>query len=240
MSINERIEEIINIYFSGNKSAFAKKVGVSTSVIENIVGKRKSNPSFDVAVKIYSAFDDLNPEWLFKGEGTMKYKRVVVDNNNLSSTPDTQVDFEPEFYKISRPLIRLGNEHMGKPNAFTNAIASGDCESVVIPFINDYDFSLIAHGQSMVNEESQSLSIPENSLIACKLLGNPSHIYWGELYALATTNGYVIKKIQKSSKEGFVTCASFNKLGKYKNFDLPVNEIMEWALVVGIGSFKEL
>jgi hypothetical protein len=38
MNINERIENIIKDHYSGNKRSFAKAVGVSATVIENIVG----------------------------------------------------------------------------------------------------------------------------------------------------------------------------------------------------------
>lgn len=161
-----------------------------------------------------------------------RFEQVDYSSDNLNEN-------EPVFFKVARPLIRLGNENMGKPDAFSKAISSGECESVVIPFVNDFDFALIAHGQSVVNEEDQNLSIPERSLVACKILKNSSHIAWGQVYALATTNGYVIKKVQRSSKEGYITCASFNKKGKFKHYDLSVNEIMEWALVIGTGSFRE-
>lgn len=41
--INERMMELINEVSKGNKRAFSKLVGVTPTVIENIVGTRKGN-----------------------------------------------------------------------------------------------------------------------------------------------------------------------------------------------------
>lgn len=71
MSINDRIQEIIDSLYSGNKRAFSLAIGVSPSVIENIVGKRKSNPSFDVTNKIINSIENINIEWLMTGNGKM-------------------------------------------------------------------------------------------------------------------------------------------------------------------------
>ena len=52
MSINERFEQVIKTLYRGNKRAFAQAIGVSATVIENVVGSRKGKPSYDVLVKI--------------------------------------------------------------------------------------------------------------------------------------------------------------------------------------------
>ena len=41
MTINERFEAIIQVLFAGNKRAFALHVGISPTVVENVVGTRK-------------------------------------------------------------------------------------------------------------------------------------------------------------------------------------------------------
>lgn len=70
MSVNERFEDIIRGLFGGNKAAFAKTIGVSATVIENIVGTRKGNPSYGVIEKV-CANANINPSWLVLGEGSM-------------------------------------------------------------------------------------------------------------------------------------------------------------------------
>lgn len=67
MTINERFEWIIKILFKGNKRAFAKAVGISPTVVENVVGARKGKPSYDVLLKV-CANANISAEWLFFGE----------------------------------------------------------------------------------------------------------------------------------------------------------------------------
>lgn len=73
MSVNERVAEVIKTKFGGNKRAFAQQIGVSATVVENIVGKRQGKPSFDVAVAI-CANANISAEWLLTGEGEMARK----------------------------------------------------------------------------------------------------------------------------------------------------------------------
>lgn len=68
MTINERFNKIIKALFGGNKSAFANAIGVTPSVIDNIVGKRQGNPSFEVLEKV-SAIAEINLDWLIADRG---------------------------------------------------------------------------------------------------------------------------------------------------------------------------
>ena len=70
MTINERFQTIIDIMFGGNKRAFAIHVGVSPTVVENVVGTRKGKPSFDFLYKV-CANANISAEWLLMGKGEM-------------------------------------------------------------------------------------------------------------------------------------------------------------------------
>ena len=65
-----------------------------------------------------------------------------------------------------------------------------------------------------------------------------SHVRWGEVYALATYDGIMIKKVEESEQEGYIRCVPFNKEEGFKPYDVPINEIHDWALVVGVVSVK--
>jgi DNA-binding XRE family transcriptional regulator len=79
MSIKNRTNELISLFSHGNKKVFAETVGVSPTVIENIVGRREGNPSFEVVRKILCAFENLNPEWLINGTPPMLKAKNVDD-----------------------------------------------------------------------------------------------------------------------------------------------------------------
>ena len=70
MTINERFDTIIKILFAGNKRAFAIHVGVSPTVVENVVGTRQGKPSFDFLVKV-CANANISAEWLLLETGEM-------------------------------------------------------------------------------------------------------------------------------------------------------------------------
>lgn len=81
--INDRIEALIEHFCNGNKSLFAQKIGVRPSVIGNITGERKGNPSFEVVQKILNAFASINPDWLILDKGSML--RSFDDNTSPST-----------------------------------------------------------------------------------------------------------------------------------------------------------
>ena len=63
---SERIECIINAYFNGNKSRFAKLLGVKPQTINTWI----TRGTFDIE-RVYTCCTQLNPHWLLTGEGEM-------------------------------------------------------------------------------------------------------------------------------------------------------------------------
>jgi transcriptional regulator with XRE-family HTH domain len=59
----------MDITTNGNQRAFARNVNVSVNTIRDIIGPRRSNPSFTILKKIIDAFPHLNIQWLMKEEG---------------------------------------------------------------------------------------------------------------------------------------------------------------------------
>ena len=52
MNIQERIQEVIDTLYNGNKRLFANSVGISPTTLENVVGARQGNPSYLLLYKI--------------------------------------------------------------------------------------------------------------------------------------------------------------------------------------------
>lgn len=104
MTINERFEIIIRILCNGNKRAFAKAVGISPTVVENIVGTRKGKPSYDVLVKVCSNAN-ISAEWLLLGIGD-KFTDAFEFRKSLhiSSKDVPDSDFEAENKEYEREL----------------------------------------------------------------------------------------------------------------------------------------
>jgi transcriptional regulator with XRE-family HTH domain len=67
-TFNDRLKELINLLkLSGN--AFAKKLNVSPSAINTVIGPRQSKPSTDLLEKIGEAYPRVNMDWLIIGRG---------------------------------------------------------------------------------------------------------------------------------------------------------------------------
>jgi hypothetical protein len=70
-SIQQRLETMIQVFASGNKSAFGRKSGVQSGVLAGLIGGRMNNPSFSVLQKLLTSFPQIREEWLLLGKGVM-------------------------------------------------------------------------------------------------------------------------------------------------------------------------
>lgn len=110
MSINERFSQIITALFSSNKSAFASAIGVTPSVVDNLVGKRHGKPSFDVVEKV-SALAEININWLLTGEGEM-LKEMQNNNNGVlingsnTNSPINNKHYYSDALQIQNELLQ--------------------------------------------------------------------------------------------------------------------------------------
>ena len=208
MTINERFLKIIKVLYGGNKSAFANAIGVTPSVVENIVGKRQGKPSFDVLEKT-SAIAEINITWLVTGHGEM-FKPVT-----------DEVETEEEVER--KPRIPI-DAAAGALSSLSEAVMEDDCEMrPVISNLPDYDFTIGVKGDSM-QPEFQS-----GDEVACRFIDKSTFIQWGKPHVLDTNEGVVLKRIY--NRKDSILCRSDNPA--YEDFEIPKEDILCIALVVG-------
>lgn len=160
MTINERFETIIEVLFRGNKRAFAKAVGISPTVVENVVGARQGKPSYDVIEKV-CANANISAEWLIMGKGNLVTDMFEIrkplrlssklddedetDNNNK----DTDItDISDQEEHIAHHTSENSNEGIpliplsAMAGAFTGdtSVMEYECERYVIPAFKGADF----------------------------------------------------------------------------------------------------
>lgn len=112
-----------------------------------------------------------------------------------------------------------GAEQMTKANAVGVMAVPGVPIGEGTPYIQ-------VRGSSMVNRRDPAHSIPEGAWIGIQP-SQSSVIRWGEVYAVMTTDGPVVKKLMPSEREGYITCVSFNEEDGYLPYELPTNEIIQ-------------
>ena len=78
-TINGRIREII-LSAGITDSAFAKRIGVTQSVIASMF-QRGTEPSAKVLTSILLTYEDISAQWLLRGKGQMLLSEVTPDPN---------------------------------------------------------------------------------------------------------------------------------------------------------------
>jgi transcriptional regulator with XRE-family HTH domain len=123
-TINGRIREII-LSAGITDSAFAKRIGVTQSVIASMF-QRGTEPSAKVLTSILLTYEDISAEWLLRGKGQMLLSEVTPDPNieritrlvdtiaTLQGTINEQMKtiqlFTEENQKLKGELAMLKNE----------------------------------------------------------------------------------------------------------------------------------
>lgn len=209
MPINERFDQIIGTLFKGNKSAFANAIGVTPSVVDNIVGKRQGKPSFDVVEKV-SALAEINIDWLITGKGDM-----LKSSKGIKPTKDG----------TGIPLIPV--EAMAGCFTGSQTILLQECDHYVVPAFKNADFLIYVRGDSM---QPRYFS---GDMVACKML-SPTDLFfqWGKVYVLDTDQGALIKKVEQGTDDETITLVSENE--NYKPFQIPRRAVYHIAIVMGL------
>jgi hypothetical protein len=207
-----------------SKYALSKMIdGFSESKLTHI-GTGKYEPSKKIMDSFFSVYPD--------------YKNFVLlgdESSTATKTPEQPTAQQGEHLIFpAKPYIDSNYAACSKPAGFSVCVKAEDCETLSIPFFKDYDFSIVASGDSMVNRRDVDKSIKSGDLVACKIVKSRTHVRYGEVYALSTLDGFTIKQVVPSDQENCIKCVSFNTEDNYYPFDLPVEEIYDWAFVVGI------
>lgn len=177
----------------------------------NQARKGKSDLGDKTIAKLLIKYQDLNRVWLLTGEGDM-----------LNNGTPSQSTYEEK----SLPLIPI--------DAMAGALSGNDlsfmeyeCERYIVPILKGADFLIRLQGDSMIPK------YVSGDIVACQRVPlDRLWFQWGHTYVIDTRQGALVKRIEPSDKEGFISIHSENPL--YKPFDLPTDEVNGVALVKGI------
>lgn len=260
MNINERFETIIKVLFGGNKRAFANAVGISPTVVENVVGARRGKPSFDVLEKV-CANANISAEWLVLGNGDLITDMINIRKDlTLSSTfpvgeGDTNCETVGEREMITT-FKTSSTDVLNKPKAIpfaeaarnglnpiplvsTKVAAGFGCADFNIEEDDIKDYYVIpkfknCHVDFMIEITGLSMYPRYNSgdVIACTVLHETKFIQWNKCHVIATREqGMLVKRIMPGEDKEHLRVISDNK--DYPPFEIPVDEITGLAVVIG-------
>lgn len=106
-TINDRMQQIADVFYGGNKAAFAKAIGIAPTSITNYIGKqRASKPSSDLLEKIVNSLD-VDAMWLLTGKGEMKRRSIDILETEIAN-------LKAEIYRLEMIKGENGNSRLYK------------------------------------------------------------------------------------------------------------------------------
>ena len=190
------------------------KVTLDSGISVGTLGKSRKEGK-DITPKtaemILEVYPELNRVWLMTGEGEM-----------LGTKKPT--DF------VSYPLLDVSRAECGKAFGIASTVRVTELPYISIPGVPvDTEFFVQASGHSMINKQNPELSIPTGALVGLAKI-TTRVIRWGEVYALSTADGVMIKRVFESEDKNLVRCVSYNS-EEYPDFEIERRDIFELARI---------
>ncbi|MBN9293778.1 MAG: helix-turn-helix transcriptional regulator [Flavobacteriia bacterium] len=206
------------IDFKGiSKYKFYQDSGITRGILDQNNGMSEENTT-----KFLACFPEVNPAWLLTGKGPMLLKSYSsLENENDISTVNEPVAFSGK--KRGIPLLPI--EAMAGVFKGDIQVMEYECEYIYIPMFKDAHFFMPVLGDSMYPTYNNG------DIVACKKLESWSFFQIGRVYVIYTSQGAIIKRVMKGSSEDYLLIVSDNE--DYPPFELPKNEILGVALVIG-------
>lgn len=243
MDKKEMLNALINHYERGNKSQFAKRLGVSAQGLSTWLSRN----TFDTEL-IYSKCENVNPEWLLTGKGNMLKEQGQQNSSIYSSSINTErtptikqlpigeIPHTPEAI----PFAEAARNGLNPIPLVTTRVAAGfGCADFAIEEADIKDYYVIpkfknCHVDFMIEITGLSMYPRYNSgdVIACTVLHETKFIQWNKCHVIATREqGMLVKRIMPGEDKEHLRVISDNK--DYPPFEIPVDEITGLAVVVG-------
>lgn len=212
MDKNERLERLVEYYGNGNKSHFAKILGVKAQTINTWLSRN----TYDTEL-IFAKCDNINASWLLSGEGNMlrseseMVEKLPSVNQTYEGTPYFNVDFIGGFDVIVNDQTRNPDFYINYP-----------------PYNQEGVVWCNLTGHSMEPE------ISNGDIIALREVTTPiQYLPAGEIYGIVTAEYRTVKRVRLSQKEGYIRLIPSNKSEEYCEQEIPISMIIRVYAVLG-------
>ena len=222
MDKKDMLQALINHYDNGNKSQFAKRLGISAQGLSTWIKRN----TFDLEL-IFSKCELSNSEWLLTGNGSM-LKKSSEKEVSISSIQPIHVPKTPEKHIPQQFITLYDIEAAANLKTIFDNKQQNILGHISFPDIPRCDGAVYVRGDSMYP------LLKSGDIIAYKEIQNPQHIIFGEMYLVSfimEDDYYVaVKYLQKSELgKDFVQLVSYNPHHAPK--DIPLSSINALALV---------
>lgn len=226
MTIQERIQTIVDKLFNGNKNQFAKAINEAPTSVNNILGSRQSVPSAKFLESIINSIEHINAAWLLAEVGNML---TTQKQEEAAPIQDEHIMMVPLVNQYAQAGYMMGWADV----AYIETLPK-------IPWIVDKEYkgkyiSFEVRGDSM--DDGMKHSYEQGDILLCREIGcdywkSKLHFNaWDAFVIVHKTDGIVLKQIVDHDVEnGIITCHSFNPI--YPDFKVDLRDIAQLFNVV--------
>lgn len=221
MDRKRMVSSLVEYYTNGNKSQFAKMLGITPQTINTWISRNTFN-----AELIYEKCEGVSANWLLTGCGSMinEQEREVNASLQVQEKFPLKTDNLVDLQRI--PLYNL-EATAGLVSLFN------DVDAIPISYISLPDLPA-CDGAVYVRGDSMYPLLKSGDIVLYKQVHDMQYgIFWGEMYLIsANVDGdefVTIKYIHKSERENCVKLVSHNQHHEPK--DIPISMIRALALV---------
>ena len=187
----DRVIALVDYYANGNKSQFAKMLGITPQTINTWIARN----TFDAEL-LYAKCETLSADWLLAGKGDMIRNVPPNINQNGVGVPYFDVDFCGGFDMML-------NDQTAIPTGYIN-----------FPQYNRADSWANISGHSM------EPLISHGDIIALRKIEDwQTFILYGEIYGIMTEEYRTVKRIRKSDNPDNLLLEPINK--GYDSTEIP-------------------
>lgn len=208
---------------------FNRTFGVSRAYISSM---RKA-PGNEMLERISVEYPDLDLEWLMTGEGSM-----IKPISNVYKVQETDSSYQPSN---GVPFFDTEAASCGKFAGFGAALeANNPSDIIIVPGMRaqEGDFFIRTRGRSMIDTMHPEHSIPEGALVLVRQW-KADYIQWGEIYCVATPEGYAIKRLMPSPDPNKVTLQSADAM-LYPPYEIEKTTILALGRVIAVLTYKDI
>ena len=212
-SKKERLEALINHFSDGKKGDFASMLGITAQAISTWLSRN----TFDLDL-VFTKCEGISPEWLLTGKGEMLKSDVTI----IPAGPHRELSPGTKAVHLYDVSAAAGYGSFDEIISHEKII-----DTFIVPTFKDISWMIFVRGSSMYPKYSSG------DIIACRILYESQFIQWGKVYVVATREqGLLVKRLKESKKKNCIKVISDNPA--YDSFDIPKDEILGIALVVGV------
>ena len=200
---------------------FYKLSGVTRGILTQNNGINEDNMA-----RFLAYAQDINTEWLLRGEGEMLKKsrgeNLPINQEPTDDRPKHSASYTAIDDSDGIPLIPI-EAMAGIFRGEADAISGAHCEKLIIPGVTA-DYVIIICGDSM------QPNFRSGDMVACSDAQLSSVFFqWGRPYIIDTAQGVLLKRIRPGSAPDRVTLVSDNP--DYAPFEVECSDIYHIGLV---------